>query len=47
VISTKWALAIFLLLFLSFFFGFYETGSYYIAQAGFKLMILLPQPPEC
>jgi hypothetical protein len=26
-------------------FVFFET--YYIAQAGFKLMILLHQPPEC
>jgi hypothetical protein len=27
------------------FFGF-ETGSHYVTQAGFKLRILLPQPPE-
>jgi hypothetical protein len=26
---------------------FSETGSYCIAQVDLKLMILLPQPPEC
>jgi hypothetical protein len=29
------------------FFCFFETGSPYVAQAGLKFMILLPQPPEC
>jgi hypothetical protein len=33
------------------FFGFggccFETGSYYVAQAGLKLKIFLPQPPKC
>jgi hypothetical protein len=24
-----------------------ETGSRYVAQAGLKFLILLPQPPEC
>jgi hypothetical protein len=24
-----------------------ETGSHYVPQAGLKLMIILPQPPEC
>jgi hypothetical protein len=32
---------------LLFFFFFFETGSCQIAQAGFDLVILLPQPPEC
>lgn len=27
-------------------FGFSETGSYYLAQAGLDLTILLPQPLE-
>jgi hypothetical protein len=30
-----------------FFFFLFETGSFYIAQAGLKLEILLPQSPEC
>jgi hypothetical protein len=25
----------------------FETGSHYVTQAGFKLPILPPQPPEC
>jgi hypothetical protein len=25
---------------------YFEAGSYYIDQAGFKLTILLPQPPK-
>jgi hypothetical protein len=25
---------------------FFETESHYVAQAGLKLSILLPQPPE-
>lgn len=29
------------------FFFFVETASYYVAQPGFKLVILLPQPHEC
>jgi hypothetical protein len=28
-------------------FVLFETGSWYIAQDGLKLMILLPQSPEC
>jgi hypothetical protein len=28
-------------------FFFFETKSCYVARAGFKLVILLPQPPEC
>jgi hypothetical protein len=24
----------------------FETGYYFVAQAGLKLVILLPQPPE-
>jgi hypothetical protein len=36
------------LLFFAFFAFFFEARScYIIAQAGFKLMILPPQPPEC
>jgi hypothetical protein len=27
--------------------GFFEIGSWYVAQAGLKLMILLPQPLQC
>jgi hypothetical protein len=30
-----------------FFVVFFETGSLYVAQAGFELSILLPQLPEC
>jgi hypothetical protein len=28
-------------------FFFFEIGAYYVAQAGLKLLILLPQPPKC
>jgi hypothetical protein len=27
--------------------GFLETGSHYVTQAGLRLKILLPQPPQC
>lgn len=27
--------------------GAFKTGSYYMAQAGLELSILLPQAPEC
>jgi hypothetical protein len=27
-------------------FGFFETGSPYVGQAGLKLLVLLPQPPQ-
>jgi hypothetical protein len=33
-------------LFVSLFVCLFETGSYYVAQAGLKLMILLPQHPK-
>jgi hypothetical protein len=26
---------------------FFDTGSYFVAQAGLELTILLPLPPEC
>jgi hypothetical protein len=25
----------------------FETGSHHVIQAGFDLMVLLPQPPKC
>jgi hypothetical protein len=34
------------LTFLSPFLLYFETESYYIAQAGLELAILLPQPPK-
>jgi hypothetical protein len=30
-----------------FFYFFFESGYHNIAQAGFKLTVILPQPPEC
>jgi hypothetical protein len=36
----------FLSFFLSFFFFFFDTVYHYVAQTGFKLIILLPQPSE-
>jgi hypothetical protein len=30
-----------------FLFYFFKTGSHFVAQAGLKLMIFLPQPSEC
>jgi hypothetical protein len=27
--------------------SFFETGSHYVAQAGFELEVLLPIPPKC
>jgi hypothetical protein len=27
-------------------FGFFDTGSHYVAQTGLKLVILLPQPSQ-
>jgi hypothetical protein len=29
------------------FFGYFETGSHSVAQAGLKVAILRPQPREC
>lgn len=35
------------ILLLSYQLNFFESGFYQVAQAGFKLVILLPQSPEC
>jgi hypothetical protein len=47
LLQDAWLLFLFPLLFLFFAFFFSETGADCVAQAGFKLVIFLPQPPQC